>query len=271
MTQPYIYDETSTFHYDESSSFQYPDNFQPFDAGYHDYRSIGSAWPSTIEHIASTMPPSYEEISFPIQQAHLQSAANQAPVPQQDINPVSIGPYDPVYGYPIAFEAPQILPYYPKSPIHQIQPVEYSPLSDMDTIPSLPPKRPVIALEWRNNEPVTSMEEMPKPAKKRKTVNIAPALERNSQHVKAITLSDPQQASSSRSLEDYMGLFDTTLTATKEKRRRKVFSAQEKKVVKSVRTVGACIQCKFRKKTVSLICSRDDCRTNGTGAIVQCR
>lgn len=270
MTQPYIYDE-STLQYDESTSIQYTDNFQPFDAGYNEYQPIGSTWPSTNEHIASTLPPFYEEMSFPIQQSHLQSAQSQAPIPQQDLNPVASGPYGPMYGYPIAFEAPQILPYYPKSPLHQVQPVEYSPVSDTNTTTSLPPKRPVIALEWRNSDSITPMKEGPKPTKKRKTIIIAPASERNSQDVKATIPSNSQQALITRSLEDCMGLFDTTLTATKEKRRRKVFSAQEKKVVKSVRNVGACIQCKFRKKTVSQNCSCHDCGTNSNGATVQCR
>jgi hypothetical protein len=267
MTQPYIYDETSTFHFDESQSFQYPDNFQSFSAGYHDYQPIGSAWPSSNEHINSTMPLFYEEISFPTQQAYLQPATSQAPLPQQDLSPVSIDSYAPMYGYPIALETPQTLPYDPKTPIHQRQIGGYSPVSETDTIPSLPPKRPVIALQWRDGDSNAPVKERPKPAKKLKTISIAPAIEPKAKSVKATTPSSPQQASS-RSLEDCMGLFDTTLTATKEKRRRKVFSAQEKKVVKSVRTVGACIQCKFRKKTVSLNCSYDDCGTNITCPIV---
>lgn len=253
MTQPYIYDESSTLHYEESSTFQYLDNFQTFDPDYNEYQPIGSAWPSTTEHIGSTMPPFYEEPSVPTQQSHLQSLPSQSPVPQQDLNPASIGPYGPMYGYPITFEAPRILPYYPKSPRRQIQAVEYSPVSDTDTVTRLSPKKPVIALEWRNNDSVAPMKEVPNPAKKRKTISIAPASERNSQDVKASAQSSPQQALTTRSLEDCMGLFDTTLTATKEKRRRKVFSAQEKKVVKSVRNVGACIPCRFRKKTVSQI------------------
>jgi hypothetical protein len=260
MTQPYIYDESSTFQYEETPSFQCTDNFQPHDPGYNEYQPVESAWPSTNEHIVSTVPPFYEEMPFPIQQSHLQSAPSQTPLPQQARSPVSIEPYGPMYGYPITFEAPQILPYYPKSPVYQIQPVEYPPVSDANTVPSLPPKRPVIALEWRNDT-VTLMKEEPKPTKKQKTINIAPASQRDSQAVKAATSSNPQQALTSRSLEDYMGLFDTTLTATKEKRRRKVFSVQEKKVVRSVRNVGACIQCKFRKKTVSQNCSCDNCST----------
>jgi hypothetical protein len=271
MTPPYIYDESSTFQYEESSSFQYTDSFQPFDTGYNEYQPIGSAWPSTNEHIASTMPPFYEEGSFQIQQAHLPSTPSQAPNPQQDLNPVSIGPYGPMYGHPITFEAPRILPYYPKSPLQQVQPLGYSPVSDTNTVTSLTPKRPVVALEWRKNDSVTPMKEGPNLAKKRKTINIAPASERDSQDVKAAASSNPQQALTTRSLEDCMGLFDTTLTATKEKRRRKVFSAQEKKVVKSVRNVGACIQCKFRKKTVSPNCSCLNCRTNHPCVIVQCR
>lgn len=258
MAHPYMYDGSSTFQYEETPSFQHTDNFQPFDPGYHEYQPIESAWPSMNEHIVSTMPPFYEETSFPIQQSHLQSTPSQTRIPQQARSPVSIEPYGPMYDYPITFEAPQILPYYPKSPVRQIQPVEHPPVSDANIVPSLPPKRPVIALEWRNNDTVTPIKEGPKPTKKQKTIYIAPASQRD---IKAATSSNPQQALTSRSLEDYMGLFDTTLTATKEKRRRKVFSAQEKKAVKSVRNVGACIQCKFRKKTVSQNCSYDNCST----------
>lgn len=270
MTQPYGYDGTSTF-YDESAPSQYPDNFLPFDAGYNAYRPVGSAWPSANECATPTMPPFYEEMSFPVQQTHLHPAPAQAPMPPQNVMPVSIGHYGPWNGYPIAFEAPQILPYYPKSAIHQTQSVEYSPVSDADTVPSLPPKGSVVAVVWMNNDSVAPMKEEPHLVKKRKATSIAPAFERNIQDVKATTPSNPQQIASPRSLEDCMGLFDTTLTATKEKRRRKVFSAQEKKVVKSVRTVGACIQCKFRKKTVSQYRSCRERSTNNTGALVQCR
>jgi hypothetical protein len=251
MAQSYIYDESSTFPYEETLSLQYTDNFQPFDAAYNEYQPIGSAWPSTTENIISTMPPFYEEMSFPIQQSHLHPEPSLTPVTQQHLSPVSINQYGPMYGYPITFEAPQTLTYYPKSPVHQMHPVEHSPVSDTITVTSRSPKIPVVALEWRNNDSITPMKEGPKPTKKRKTIYIAPATERDSQDVKAAATSNPQQAFTSRSIEDCMGLFDTTLTATKEKRRRKVFSAQEKKVVKSVRNVGACIQCKFRKKTVS--------------------
>jgi hypothetical protein len=270
MTQPYIHDESSTFQYDETPSFRYTDNFQPLDAGYNEYQPIGSAWPSTNEHITSIIPPFYEEMSFPIRQSHLQSAPSQTHILQQDLSPGSTDPFGPMHGYPITLEALQILPYYPKSPVYQIRPIEYSPVSGTNTVMSLP-RRPVIALELSNNDSVDPMKEGPKPSKKRKTINIAPASERDSQDVKAAPSSNSQQALTSRSLEDCMGLFDTTLTATKEKRRRKVFSVQEKKAVNSVRNVGACIQCKFRKKTVSQDCSYDDCSTNDTGAIVQCR
>src|ERR1700728_377479 len=126
MTQPYIYDESSTFQYEASPSFSCPDHFQPFDVGYNEYQSIGPAWLSRNGQIASTMPPLYQEISFPIQQSDLQSAPSQTPTPRQNLNPVSIGPYGPMYGYPITLEATQILPYYPKSPLRQMQTMEYS-------------------------------------------------------------------------------------------------------------------------------------------------
>jgi hypothetical protein len=102
-----------------------------------------------------------------------------------------------------------------------------------------------------NNDTNTSVKKGPNPTKKRRTRSIASVSEQNAKDVKGSTLSIEQQAVTTRSLEDCIGLFDTTLTATKEKRHWKVFSAQEKKVVKSVRNVDICIQYKFRKKTVS--------------------
>lgn len=251
MTQPYFHD-TSSRQYDESPLFQYTENFQPFDTGYNEYHIIdGYVWPASHRAIDSTIPAFYNEAPLPSERAQLQPARSHASIPQQELSPVSTAPYNPTYGYPMSFEAPGIPPQYFQHELQQIQFAEFSPVSELTPALTALPKRPVIALEWRNNDMNTPVKERPKPTKKRKTSSIAPMPNQGARDIKDSTLPIEREAVTARSLEDCMGLFDTTLTATKEKRRRKALTAQEKKVVKSVRTVGACIQCRFRKKTVS--------------------
>lgn len=240
-----------------NGSYYYSDTFEPLDANFdNNFRTwAGHSWLNSNQEIADPFPPLYETTPFPIEQTNIDSTQLNA-TSQHDSAYDSISPYTRTYDFPVAPEEPQFLPQYPSYPQEQLQPIEYNPELQTPTVLILPSKRPEISaqpLQWKEVETLIQVEEVAKPAKKRKTRSIAPApSERDGGSSGAVKRSSKPQANSNRSLEDCMGLFDTTLTATKEKRRRKIFSVQEKKAMKSVRNVGACIQCKFRKKTVSL-------------------
>lgn len=239
-----------------NGSYYYSDNSQPLDANVDNtFRAwAGHSWLNSNQEFADPFSSLYEATPVPIEQRNIDATQLNAPS-QHDSAFDSISPFTPTYEFPVALEEPQFLPQYPSYPQEQLQPIEYDLELQTSSILILPSKRPEISaqlLQWNEVETPIQVEEVAKPAKKRKSRTIAPApSERDGRDGGTVKRSSKPQASLNRSLEDCMGLFDTTLTATKEKRRRKIFSVQEKKAVKSVRNVGACIQCKFRKKTVS--------------------
>jgi hypothetical protein len=216
-----------------------------------------------------TQSPRYPQNQFPQQnyQPHDQSS------PHREQNTAYQSQYIPGYNFPSLIEDPLNHPIYSQPPLQHPRPLQLLPNAHEAQLlvllkPPTASSAPPTPLEWKNEfgspvvaavatpvvTPVVEEEEEVKPTKKRKARSIAPASEERL--VKVMAKEEPitpplrSPVAVARSLEECMGLFDATLTATKEKRRRKVFSAQEKKVVKSVRNVGACIQCKFRKKTV---------------------
>jgi hypothetical protein len=205
---------------------------------------------------------------YPLHQQYYQPH-EQVP-PHQEQNVAYHPQFIPSCNFQSFIEDPLSLPLYSQPPLQHPRPVQYLPNAHETQLlvllkPPTSSPAPPTPLEWKNEfgspvvagvatpvvTPVVEGEEV-KPTKKRKARSIAPASEERLVKAKEEPITPPLRSpvAAARSLEECMGLFDATLTATKEKRRRKVFSAMEKKVVKSVRNVGACIQCKFRKKTV---------------------
>lgn len=247
MTQPHYYNVPPQFPYD---------NFQVLDAVYNDSQvPAAQTWVDMSGETPSTYGPPFEIASYSVDQGHLIPTTNYGHTLQQGVSLGLIPNSPPSYGVLASFETFPVFSQYPRLSAPQI-PVTYT--SRGTYAPALPIrqlKRPVSSMKElkRGINDVNSMVgDAPKPVKKRKKTSTGPAhIIDDIQNKDVIFTTLQHEPTTTRSLEDCMGLFDTTLTATKEKRRRKLFSSQEKKAVQSVRNVGACIQCKFRKKTVS--------------------
>ena len=117
----------------------------------------------------------------------------------------------------------------------------------------LPNSYPVEETHHENdsNENVQCSRKKRRPSqdKKKRTPNIPQSnVFRLDLRIPSISSAGPQPIASQESLSS---VFEVNMNQPPKRKARSAFTPQGKKKVEAVRSVGACIQCKFRKRTVS--------------------
>ncbi|KAM0171322.1 hypothetical protein ACHAPF_008243 [Botrytis cinerea] len=94
----------------------------------------------------------------------------------------------------------------------------------------------------------------PSQDKKKRTPNIPQSnVFRLDLRIPSISSAGPQPIASQESLSS---VFEVNMNQPPKRKARSAFTPQGKKKVEAVRSVGACIQCKFRKRTPCVLCIR---------------